>query len=420
MAQSTAKLSAVQLNQPMANGRHRDGTVPGLYFRVVGVSRSWMLRVVIDGKRCDVGLGSYPKVGLAKARELAKATHEKIAEGRNPLVERQAEKEAKRVESRKRITFRKCAERAIEIETEGLKNAKHVAQWTSTLETYAYPTIGDKPVGSITKHDIVAVLEPIWGTKHETARRLRGRMEKVFNHAKSMDYMAGDNPAAFKGNLEALLLKAKPKPKNQPSLPHAQIGTFMAELRRRSATAARALEFAILTATRSGEVLGATWDEIDLDAKLWTIPEGRMKAEQEHEVPLSDAAVALLKALPRVEGVPYVFPAERGGKLSDMALSMLVRRINGDDPMFVDRRTKRPVVPHGFRSTFREWAGEATAYPREVIEHALAHMLPDKAERAYQRGSLLPKRARLMDDWAKRCAMADNAAGNVVAIKGAA
>lgn len=419
MPKISKELSAIEVSRLSSDGRYAVGGAKGLYLRIVGESRAWVLRVVVNGKRCDIGLGAYPGVSLAIARKLANEHHGMIADNKNPLAERQAEREAARADALRRISFKDCAASAIALKTEKLKNPKHVAQWTSTLETYAYPKLGGKPVGSITKHDVVEVLKPIWTTKHETASRLRGRIEAVLDYAKSMGYREGDNPAELKGNLEALLPQVKRKPKHQPSLPHTQIGAFMAELRKREATAARALEFAVLTATRSGEVLGATWDEIDLEAKVWTIPEGRMKAGQEHEVPLSDAAVTLLKALPRVKDVNYVFPAAQGGKLSDMALSMLVRRMNGDNPTFVDRYGK-PVVPHGFRSTFRDWAGETTAYPREVIEHALAHRLPDKAERAYQRGSLLPKRARLMDDWAKRCAASDNATGNVVAIKGAA
>lgn len=418
MAKNTAKLTAVELKHK-PDGRHRDGEVPGLYFRVVGASRAWMLRVVIDGKRCDVGLGPYSKVGLADAREKAREFHKQIDAGKNPIVERQAKREANRVEATRRISFKECAAKAIAKKTANLKNPKHVAQWTSTLETYAYPTIGDKPVGTITKHDVAAILEPIWTTKHETASRLRGRIEAVLDYAKGMGYREGDNPAELKGNLDTLLTAVKRKPKHQPSLPHAKIGTFIAALRKREATAARALEYGILTAARSGEVLGATWGEIDLAAKLWTIPAERMKAGEEHEIPLSKAALELLNGLPRVEGSSYVFPAPQGGKLSDMALSMLVRRMNGDDAVFVDRHGKA-IVPHGFRATFRDWSGETTAYPREVIEHALAHRLPDKAERAYQRGSLLPKRIELMNDWAKRCATPDNAAGNVVAIKSVA
>ena len=312
MAKASSELTAVGLKHLTANGRYRDGTVPGLYLRVVGESRAWILRVVIDGKRCDVGLGSLKKIGLAKARELARQKHEQIADGANPLVIRQAEREAARVEATRRISFKECAAKAVAMKTANLKNPKHVAQWTSTLETYAYPKLGDKPVGTITKHDVAAVLEPIWTTKHETASRLRGRIEAVLDYAKGMGYREGDNPAELKGNLDTLLTAVKRKPKHQPSLPHAKIGTFIAALRKREATAARALEFGILTAARSGEVLGATWAEIDLAAKLWTIPADRMKAGEEHEVPLSDAAVALLKALPRVEGSPYVLPGPTG------------------------------------------------------------------------------------------------------------
>lgn len=412
----------------------------GLHLRIEGRTKSWALRIKVGEKRRDIGLGPYQsKIGLTD-EEAAKTDGLSLSEAR--IKARQLRREyretgtvvtptaALAIQARAKlegdanakiqaVTFKACAERAIDKRTENLKSAKHVAQWSATLKQYAYPTLADIPVGMVTKHDILTVLEPIWNTKHETANRLRGRLEAVLDFAKGMGYREGDNPAQWKGNLDALLPKVKRKPKHQPSLPHARIGSFMAELRKREALAARALEFAILTAARSGEVLGAEWKEIDLQNRVWTIPEERMKAGQEHEIPLSDEAVALLSALPRIKGVGVVFPAPQGGKFSDMALSMLIRRMNSGTPTFLDRFGE-PVVPHGFRSTFRDWAGEMTAHSREVIEHALAHRLPDKAERAYQRSTLLPKRARLMADWAKRCNQADETSANVVSIRGAA
>lgn len=408
-----ANLTAARLKQPMANGRHRDGEVKGLYFRVVGDSRSWMLRVVIDGKRCDLGLGSYPDVGLADAREKARAKRTAIAAGINPLAEKRAKAEADRIERAKAKTFEDCAAAYIEDQKAGWKNEKHAKQWTATLETYAYPKFGKVSVASVDTALVLEVIRPLWATKTETASRLRGRIEKVLDWAKVSGFRNGENPARWRGHLDKIL---KPRAKVQKvehhaALPYANIGTFMAELKKREGMSARALEFAILTAARSGEVRGATFDEFDLDgaSPTWTIPRERMKADKEHRIPLSPAAVALLKALPTVEGSNFIFPAPRGGALSDMALTAVLKRMDRND-----------LTAHGFRSTFRDWAGEQTAYPREVIEHALAHQLKDKAEAAYQRGDLLEKRARLMDDWAKRCAMADNAAGNVVAIKGAA
>ena len=408
-----ANLTAMRLKQPMANGRHRDGEVKGLYFRVVGDSRSWMLRVVIDGKRCDLGLGSYPDVGLADAREKARAKRTAIAAGINPLAEKRAKAEADRVERAKAKTFEDCAAAYIEDQKAGWKNEKHAKQWTATLETYAYPKFGKVSVASVDTALVLEVLRPLWGSKTETASRLRGRIEKVLDWAKVSGYCDGENPARWRGHLDKIL---KPRAKVQKvehhaALPYAHIGGFMTDLRKRDGMSARALEFAILTAARSGEVRGATIGEFDLDSPspTWTIPRERMKADKEHRIPLAPAAVALLKALPKVEGSKFVFPAPRGGALSDMALTAVLKRMDRDD-----------LTAHGFRSTFRDWAGEQTAYPREVIEHALAHQLKDKAEAAYQRGDLLEKRARLMDDWAKRCAQADNTSGNVVAIKGAA
>lgn len=424
MPKVAALRSETWVKAQKSDGRYAVGGAVGLYLLVIGDARSWVLRIKIGNRRTDIGLGSCRDVSLAQARKRASELREQYAETGaivTPKAEIRAKAEAERIAADKRKTFAECAGPAIELKTAGLKNPKHKAQWGSTLETYAYPIIGNKPVGSITKHDIVAVLEPIWTAKHETARRVRGRMEAVLDYAKSMGYREGDNPAEYKGNLEALLGKVKKKPKNQPALPHLQIGAFMAELRKREGNAARALEFAILTVARSTEVRMATWHEFDFDACVWTIPEGRMKASVEHEVPLSEAAIALLKALPRVKGNSFVFVGtSHRGNLSENALLNVVKSINGDKPKFVDRRLKEPVVPHGFRSTFREWAGEVSGHSPEVIEHALAHRLPDAAERAYQRGTLLPRRVQLMEDWANRCSRPDTKPNNVVALKGAA
>ncbi|EDW4374419.1 site-specific integrase, partial [Salmonella enterica subsp. diarizonae] len=281
-----------------------------------------------------------------------------------------------------------------EIKGRELKSKKHVAQWRSSLETYAYPVIGQKRVGEITKTDLLAILEPIWLTKNETASRVRGRIETVLDYAKAKEYLEGDNPAAWKGMLKPLLpmpSKVQNK-KHHAALPYGELGAFMAELRTRTGVSARALEFSILTVARSGEIRGAEWSEIDLAAKTWTIPAERMKASKEHRVPLSDAAVALLRMLPRFKDNNLVFPAPRGGQLSDMSLTAVLKRMGRSD-----------LTQHGFRSTFREWAGETTSYQREVIEHALAHQLADKAEAAYQRGTLWPKRVALMDDWTDYC-----------------
>ena len=394
-------------------GRYR--VDKGLYLQVSPTgTKSWILRYKLGGRARHMGLGDYPTVAVGEARARAAKGRLLIIDGIDPLSQKRAKVQAERQRSDRTKTFAECAAVVIASKTKNAKNPKHIAQWTSTLTTYVYPTLGTRSVSSITKHDVQAVLSPIWNTKSETASRVRGRMEAVFDYAKAMGYCEGDNPAAWKGNLEPLLEAGGRTKRHQPSLPYGRVAEFMTALREREGTAARALEFAILTAARSGEVLGASWAEIDFEAKLWTIPAARMKAKREHDVPLSDAAIALLKALPRIEDTPYLFAAPRGGKLSDMAMSMLIRRINGGEPSYVDGRTGDPVVPHGFRSTFRDWAGNMTVHPREVIEHALAHRLPDAVERAYQRSTLLAKRTLVMADWASYCDRRSPLGTNVV------
>lgn len=393
----------------------RYGVGLGLYLQVSPTgTKSYIFRYKIHGRSRHMGIGSANDMDLTEARKRAAKARLLVRDGIDPLSEKEAKADAERQKRARTQSFADCAAIVIEKKTKNAKNPKHIAQWTSTLETYVYPTLGKRAVGELTKHDVVAVLRPIWDIKHETASRIRGRMEAVFDYAKAMGYREGDNPAAWKGNLQPLLGDGSRVKRHQPSLPYTRIFEFMADLRKREGTSARALEYAIFTAARSKEVLGATWDEIDFDAKVWTIPAARMKANREHDVPLSDAAIALLKALPRIKDVPYLFAATRGGKLSDMALSMTVRRMNGETPRFVDRVSGDPVVPHGFRSTFREFAGNMTAHPREVIEHALAHRLPDAVERAYQRSTLLPKRALLMADWAAYCERPPTVGNNVV------
>jgi integrase len=392
------------------------GGANGLHLRIVGEAKSWILRVTINGKRCDVGLGSYPAVTLSTARKLANQHHDLIAQGIDPLAERRAKVEAAQAEKLKAKTFRECAEAYIAAHQSEWKNAKHAGQWTATLETYAYPVFGSKAVAKIDTNLVLEVIEPLWTTKTETASRLRGRIEKVLGWATFRGFRQGENPARWKDHLDHHLpLRSDVrKVKHHASLSYGEIGAFMAELRTRDGTSARALEFAILCASRSGEVRGAIWDEIDFDRRLWTIPADRMKAEKEHVVPLSDVAMAVLRAqraLPPVEGhdgPAYVFAAPRGGALSDMSLTAVLKRMG-----------RAGLTQHGFRSTFREWAGEVSKHPREVVEHALAHQLADKAEAAYQRGSLLPKRIALMNDWAKFCALVPTG-NNVVSMSEAA
>ena len=411
MPKKAKELSALAVGRLKEPGRYAVGGVDGLHLRIIGNSKAWVLRVKVGDRRCDIGLGPYPEVSLGDAREAARVHRRKVREGVDPLQERQDARTALRIERAKSKTFKDCAEAYIEAHKAGWKNAKHAKQWGATLDTYAYPKFGSLPVASIDTALVQDVLRPIWATKTETASRLRGRIESVLDWAKVNGYRDGENPARWRGHLDKLLPARNKvqKVEHHAALPYVEVGAFVADLRKRDGTSARALEFAIQCAARSGEVRGAKWGEVDLAGKVWTIPGERMKAGKEHRVPLSDAAVALLEATPRVKGSDYIFPAPRGGALSDMALTAVLKRMERAD-----------LTVHGFRSTFRDWAGETTAYPREVIEHALAHQLKDKAEAAYQRGDLLAKRARLMADWAMYCAKVAKPGENVVAIKGAA
>ena len=306
------------------------------------------------------------------------------------------------------MTFDQSAEGYILAHKAGWKNAKHRDQWANTLNTYASPVFGHLPVATIDTGLVVKCLAKIWDSKTETASRLRGRIESVLGWATTSGYRTGENPARWKGHLENLLatISKTSRTKNHPSLPWPRIGAFMSALRLREGVSARAVEFAILTACRSGEVRGARWAEFDIGGKLWTIPAARMKAKREHQIPLSDPAVALLASIRKGSEEDIVFAGTKGQPLSDMALTAMIRRMNGDDkPIWVDANGDRITV-HGFRSSFRMWAAEATDFPREVAEHALAHQLPDTVERAYQRGSQFAKRAALMAQWALYCATA--------------
>lgn len=410
MARKTKEMSALEVGRISAPGYHFVGGVSGLVLQVAkGGTKSWLLRVLVGGKRREIGLGGYPDVTLSGAREAARVTRQKIKDGIDPVAEREAARSKLAAAVASAMTFRAAAAKYIEANEAGWKNAKHAAQWTSSLETYAYPVLGNMQVAHIETSHVVVVLEPIWNTKTETASRLRGRIESVLDWAKVRGYRKGENPARWKGHLDHILPSRTKvqKVKHHAALDYREIGSFMAALRSIDGMGARALEFAILCASRSNEVRGATWGEIDEKARLWTIPAERMKAGKEHRVPLSPAALDLLASLPRIADTRLIFPSTKAGLLSDMTLTAVIRRMH-------DTRTKegmtgwcdntgRVVTAHGFRSTFRDWAGETTAHPREVIEHALAHQLKDKAEAAYQRGELLEKRRSLMADWAQQC-----------------
>lgn len=405
MPRKAKELGALEVNRIDVPGLHFVGGVAGLALQVAPRgSRSWILRVVVGGKRRMMGLGGYPDVTLAGAKEKARTAREKIDNGIDPLAERLSNKSALAAAVASTMTFSQAAEKYITAHEAGWKNAKHADQWNNTLTQYAFPVIGKIAVADVDTPHIMRVIEPIWLTKTETASRLRGRIESVLDWATVRGFRTGDNPARWRGHLEHLLAARADVQKvvHHAALDYREIGAFMADLRQQTGIGARALEFAILTAARSGEVRGATWSEIDLGAAVWTIPKERMKAQREHRVPLSDDALALLNARARTGDL--IFPNIKGAALSDMAFTQVLRRM------------AVPVTAHGFRSSFRDWAGETTAYPREVIEHALAHQLRDRAEAAYARGTLFDKRRRLMADWARFCSIISTA-GTVTPIR---
>ncbi|MEQ9394710.1 MAG: integrase arm-type DNA-binding domain-containing protein [Haliea sp.] len=399
MPKVARELSALEVKRIECPGMHAVGGVAGLYLQVVpSGGRTWILRCLIGGKRREMGLGGFPSVTLALAREKARHARQTIDEGRDPIVEREAARGALAAKRDAVITFERAAFLLIASKSAEWSNPKHQSQWRNTLETYAFPVIGHLLVHDIALSHITQILEPIWTVKNETASRLRGRIEAVLDWATVRGYRNGDNPARWRGHLDMLLAKPSKvrKVKHHAAIPWEEIGPFMAELRSREGTGARALEFAILTAARSGEVRSMTWAEVDLESGVWTVPPDHMKAGKEHRIPLSADAIELLRSAAgggTTAPSALVFPGVKSeSKLSDMTFTAVLKRLGRAD-----------ITAHGFRSAFRDWAGETTAYPREVIEHALAHQLRDKAEAAYARGTLFNKRRDLMDDWALQC-----------------
>lgn len=366
-------------------GKYGDGANLYLLVSKTG-ARKWVLRFTLRGKSKEMGLGSAASVPLADARERAATARRMIAVGLDPIMERKREGGIP--------TFGEVADEVREALSAGFRNEKHKAQWKSTLETYAASLRG-KPIDTIATDDILSVLKPIWTTKAETASRVRGRIEKVLDAAKARGFRGGDNPARWRGHLDHLLPRSSKLSRgHHAAMPYEEVASFIAKLRTREATAALALELCILTAARSGEILGMRWSEIDLDNKVWTVPANRMKAGREHRVPLSSPATAILRHLERLKISDFVFPGQARGKpLSNMAMEMMLRRMKVD-----------PTTVHGFRSSFRDWAGNVSDFPRELIETALAHVIGDKAEQAYRRSDALEKRRILMDEWAAYCA----------------
>lgn len=381
-------------------GRYGDGA--GLYLVVSGMgARKWVFRFSWRGKVTEMGLGAAGAVSLAEARRLRDEARRVLASGENPIA---ARREAMRTEAGK-PTFGAAADALIASKESEWRNDKHRAQWRMTLETYAAP-LRSVLVDEIDTEAVLAVLKPIWQEKPETASRLRGRIEAVLDAAKAQGHRTGENPAAWRGHLSHLLPKRGILSRgHHAAMDYRDLPAFIGELRQRDAMAALALEFCILTATRSGETLGACWTEIDMAAKVWTVPAERMKAARAHRVPLSEPAMAILEKLTTAKAGDLVFPGQREGKpLSGMAMEMVLRRMKRD-----------AVTVHGFRSAFRDWTGNETNFPREVAEAALSHVVGDKAEQAYRRGDALEKRRALMAAWASHCAPQD--APNVVEMK---
>jgi len=404
MPKTNKVLNAAEVKK-LEIGTHFVGGVGGLTL-VIGNSTSvtlrppasWVLRVYVGGKRRNLGLGSYPEITLPEARIRAKVLKSKVDLGIDPRLDKIAQRSSIRKSQVTAKTFKDCADIYIDIHNSDYKNAKHAKQWRSTIETYAYPVIGNLLVSEITLNDILEVLRPIWTTKTETAKRLQGRIEKIFNYAITSGYRSKDNPAKWQGYLSVQL----PAPGgikqvvHQASLPYKMLGAFMQELQMRSGMAARALEFLILTGVRSGSVRQAKWDEIDFIAREWKIPSDHTKTRQgEHRVPLTDQMVTLLKSVKNTVGVAYIFPSPSGAMLSDMALTQVMRKMKASGALPVD------AVPHGFRSTFKVWAVEQTIYPSELSEIVLMHSVGNSVYEAYQRSDLFEKRRDIMCDWNK-------------------
>lgn len=407
MPKKAKELSAAEVRRLTKPGLHAVGGVAGLLLNVKPTgARSWILRVKVGSKRRDIGLGGFPDVPLSSARDRAREAREKIWTGVDPVAERRAAQHALRAAQVKELTFTQAAKQCHDAKRHEYRSEKHRKDWISSLERHALPVIGDLPVAAVDLAHVLRVLEPIWLTRTETATRVRQRLETVLTWATVGGYRKGENPARWRGNLDAVLPKPNKvrKVTHLAALPYQEVPAFMADLRKREGMGARALEFAILTAARSGEVRKSKWEEFDLAGKVWTIPAERMKANKVHRVPLSADAVRLLENLPRIHGSEYVFTAARGGPVSDMTLSAVCKRMEVE------------AVPHGFRSSFKDWARTSTAYPDEVSELALAHVSTDATRAAYARDELLPQRARLMRDWGKFCRTVQKA-GEVVPMR---
>ncbi|WP_299146746.1 site-specific integrase [uncultured Comamonas sp.] len=396
-------LTAKQVEKTTAPGYYSDGA--GLTLQVLPTgAKTWIYRFMLNGRAREMGLGGVATFTLAEARERARAARQLVQDGIDPIEARKDAVRQRQAVDAKQLTFNDAASRYIASQEAGWRNAKHSYQWRSTIENFASPFIGGMRVSAIGTEEIMRVMSPIWVSKNETAQRLRGRIENILDWCRVQGFCSGENPARWRGHLDKLL----PKPskitqvENHPALPWQQMPAFMQALRERPGSSARALEFIILTAARSGEARGATWAEIDLDDRVWHVPGNRMKAGRPHDVPLSDAAVQVLETIRTDGDSGLIFKGRKDAELSDMSVLAVIRRMNSPEPVWKDR-DGRPALVHGMRASFRMWAAEATTYPREVAEHALAHQLPDRVEAAYQRSTQFEKRRALMADWGTFC-----------------
>ena len=410
-------LGPLDIKRIAKSGYHLVGGVAGLNLQVSEArTKSWVMRCTVGGKRREIGLGAYPGVGLALAREKAQQVRDEIVAGIDPvaqrLVNRQSIVQAQLEERAMQWTFRACAEAYIKAKSPGWKNVKHASQWTNTLETYVYPTVGDMLVRNINIGHVTAIIEPHWATKNETISRVRNRIELVLDWATVRKYRSGDNPARWKGNLDKAGLADRSvvgKVTGHRALLAAKLFGFMDELRKLKGYGPRCLEFVVLTACRSGEARLATWAEFDMAEKTWNIPGDRMKSGRPHRVPLSEEVISLLNGLERMEGTELLFPGKKeNSPISDMTMTKIMRDMGVD------------AVPHGFRATFSSWTASSTAYPFEVREMALAHAVGDGTVAAYQRSDLFEKRRNLMADWAKFTNTAPIVSDNVIPMHKAA
>lgn len=411
MARGSRKLTSIGVRTAKSPGLHYDGD--GLYLKVaIGTdglpNKSWIVRLYLPGGRVrDMGLGRADRVSLAEARDAAEAARRAAREGADPVALRKEERGRLVATLENARTFKDCSERFLEMQERRWSNPKHRQQWRNTLSTYAYPILGDLRVEAIDTSLVLRVLEPIWLEKPETASRLRARIERILYWAQTRGYRSGDNPARWRGHLDhALPAGTARAARHHPAMPYAEVPAFFRDLKQRRGIAPRALEFAILTAARTGEVIGATWSEIDLEKQMWRVPAARMKAKREHRVPLSPQAVALLQSV-QLDRKPadYVFRGwKQGTALTNGALLATLEKMGRSD-----------VTTHGFRSSFRDWVSDETDFPKELAEAALAHIIGDKTEAAYRRGDAYAKRAHMMNAWANHCYAADaqDSAGHI-------